>query len=138
VTVRDFDGTQVELVDGDNVQIRETPTGITIVRNSTDDDIVADPVQEGTVPGFNTGEGTVVSSTIECTDDDTNPAIPTAPACPAGTELVVRFTSDDTLELPYRRRGLQVRYAVEEDEDQATANESFELSAPGGDTVESA
>jgi hypothetical protein len=147
VEVEDPDGTQVDLVDGANVDITETSTDIVIVGTGTDGNIVAEPgegQEEGTDPGFDvgeTGEGTVLSLTgIECTDDDTNPATPTAPACPAGTEVVVRFTSDDTLK-PFRidEEDFQVRYAVDAEEETPTGDESFELSVrQGGDTVESA
>jgi hypothetical protein len=135
VTVRDPDGTQVELVDDDNVQITVTPTEITIVGTGTDDDIVADPVkgQEGTVPEFNTGEGTVVSSTgIECTNA-TNPPTPTAPACPAATDQVVTFSSDDTTlgTFTIAEEDFQVLYTVEQATE--TENGSFELSVLRGE-----
>jgi len=138
VTVQDPDGTQVELVDDGNVQITETSTEVTIVGTGEDDNnIVADPVeaQPGEVAGFNTGEGTVVGSTgIECKDDATGTP-PTAPACPAGTDQVVTFSSDDTTfgTFTIAEENFQVRYAVEPEQATATGNESFEFSVLRGE-----
>jgi hypothetical protein len=81
LVVEDADGTQVTLVNGDNVEmtVTEAPDGITIEGTAdTDKNIVTTPIQgqEGGDGEFTESQGTVISSTgITCgnTDsDDTN------------------------------------------------------------------
>jgi hypothetical protein len=119
----------------------ETSTDIVIIGTGTDGNIVVEPgegQEEGTDPGFDIGEGTVLRLMgIVCTDA-TTPQTPTAPDCPAGTdEVEVIFSTDDNTSETFTiaEEDFQVRYAVEQAPE--TENGTFELSVlRRGDTVE--
>jgi hypothetical protein len=143
-TLTDANGSTLELdVEGDYTGNNDgtgptTFTGTFTVTGGTGN--FADATGSGDITATSeNGEFTAELDGTLTLPDPTDP-VPTAPACPAGTDQVVTFSSDATLE-PFRidEENFQVRYAVEAEQATATGDESFEISVrQGGAAVGSA